>query len=194
MSDDATGSDAPADGVTTDDVSANGASADGVSTDGASADEASENEGAEVAGTAETTDPFGEAVPASAPAEARSSGRTHLLSLAPWALLSVGWGLLTAYKLTNLVTPGALAGLLTSLGLVVGGVVAVVRYGDESAGKFLAGCLFLIGGVSTVLSASAGSAVWFPNDLVTTIADVTILGALVLVLSLKTERGRDAVA
>jgi len=135
-------------------------------------------------------------IPASAPAEARSrsSDRTHLLSLAPWALLSVGWGLLTAYKLANLVTPGALAGLLVSLGLVVAGVAGVVKYGDESAGKFLAGCLFLVGGVSTVLSASAGSAVWFPNDLVTTVADVTILGALVLVLSLKTEQGRDAVA
>ena len=102
--------------------------------------------------------------------------------------------MLTVYKLANLVTPGALGGLLVSLGLVVGGAVGVVKYGDESAGKFLAGALFLIGGVSTALSAGAGTAAWFPNDLVTTVADVTILGALVLVLSLKTERGREAVA
>jgi hypothetical protein len=139
-------------------------------------------------------EPADERVPASAPAEARSTDRAHLLSLAPWALLSAGWGVLTVYKLTNLVTPGALAGLLVSLGLVLAGVASVVKYGDESAGKFLAGCLFLVGGVSTALSAGAGTAVWFPNDLVTTVADVTILGALVLVLSLKTERGQDAVA
>jgi len=133
-------------------------------------------------------------VPASAPAKAKSSGRAHLLSLAPWALLSTGWLVLTVYKLSRLVTPGALAGLLASLGMVAAGVATVVRYGDVSAAKLLAGALFLVGGVSTILSANAGTAVWFPNDLVTTVADVTILGALLLVLSLKTERGRDAVA
>jgi len=133
-------------------------------------------------------------VPASAPGKARSSGRGHLLSLAPWALLSAGWLVLTVYKLSRLVTPGALAGLLASLGFVAAGVVTVVRFGDVNAAKLLAGALFLVGGVSTVLSANAATAGWFPNDLVTTVADVTILGALLLVLSLKTERGRETLA
>jgi len=133
-------------------------------------------------------------VPAGAPGKARSSERAHLLSLAPWALLSTGWLVLTVYKLSRLVTPGALAGLLASVGMVAAGVVTVVRYGDVSAAKLLAGALFLVGGVSTVLSGNAGTAAWFPNDVVTTVADVTILGALLLVLSLKTGRGREALA
>jgi hypothetical protein len=142
-----------------------------------------------------STDSDAEAdVPASAPGKAASTGRAHLLSLAPWALLSAGWLVLTVYKLSRLVTPGALAGLLASLGLVAVGVVTVVRYGDVSAAKLLAGALFLVGGVATVLSANAGAAVWFPNDIVTTVADVTILAALLLILSLKTERGQAAVA
>jgi hypothetical protein len=132
--------------------------------------------------------------PTSAPGKAASSERAHLLSLAPWALLSAGWFVLTVSKLSRLVTPGALAGLLASLGMVAAGVVTVVRYGDVTAAKLLAGALFLIGGVSTILSANAGTAAWFPNDLVTTVADVTILAALLLVLSLKTERGQNAVA
>lgn len=132
--------------------------------------------------------------PASTPGKAASSERAHLLSLAPWALLSAGWLVLTVSKLSRLVTPGALAGLLASLGMVAAGVATVVRYGDANAAKLLAGALFLVGGVSTILSANAGTAAWFPNDLVTTVADVTILAALLLVLSLKTERGQNAVA
>ncbi|MEF8885253.1 MAG: hypothetical protein V5A44_09050 [Haloarculaceae archaeon] len=118
----------------------------------------------------------------------------HLLAVVPWVLLSVAWLALTATKLAGLTTPGAAAGVVFSLALVVAGLAAVRQYGSASAGKALAGVLFAVGGVSTLLSATAGRAAWFPNDVVTVVADVTILAALVLVLALKTETGRDAVS
>jgi hypothetical protein len=116
------------------------------------------------------------------------------LAIVPWVLLSVGWLALTATKLAGLTTSGAAAGVLVSLALVAVGLAAVRQYGNASAGKVLAVVLFAVGGVATLLSAAAGEAVWFPNDVVTVVADVTILAALVLVLALKTETGRDAVA
>jgi hypothetical protein len=126
--------------------------------------------------------------------EGRAPEGANPLSVLPWVLLSVAWLALTAAKLAGLATPGAAAGFAVSLALVVLGLAAVREYGQASAGKALAGVLFAVGGVATLLSASAGSAVWFPNDVVTVVADVTILAALLLVLALKTERGRDAVA
>jgi hypothetical protein len=116
------------------------------------------------------------------------------LAVVPWVLLSVGWLALTATKIAGLTTPGAGAGVFVSLALVGVGLAAVRQYGNGSAGKVLAAVLFAVGGVATLLSATAGRAVWFPNDVVTVVADVTILAALVLVLALKTETGRDAVA
>jgi len=133
-----------------------------------------------------------EPVGAASGSDDRAADGVNPLAIVPWVLLSVAWLALTATKLAGLTTPGAAAGLLVSLVLVVVGLAAVREYGNASAGKVLVGVLFAVGGVATLLSATAGRAVWFPNDVVTVVADVTILAALVLVLSLKTETGRDA--
>lgn len=123
--------------------------------------------------------------------EATAPARNRVLSLAPWALLALGWGALTVTKLANLATTGALAGLVVSLTFVAAGVGVVADRGTVSAGRLVAGSLFLVGALATLVSASG---TWLPDDAVTVVADVTILAALLLVLALKTERGARAVA
>lgn len=110
--------------------------------------------------------------------------RPTLFGVAPWVLLTLGWGLLTAAKLPELTSAWGVVGLLASVALAVGGGVGLGRLNVPSRPRVLAGGLFAVGVAATLLSVPADVAV-FPDDAITVVADVTILEALAVTLAAK---------
>ncbi|QLH82629.1 hypothetical protein [Halosimplex pelagicum] len=99
-----------------------------------------------------------------------------------WALLAVGWLALAVTDAT-----GALAfdleDLALGLAVVVGGAGVVVLAGTDEQARRLAGALLVVGGTALVVTTVGVTGLPVASGTLSLVADLTILGAMLLVLS-----------
>jgi len=119
--------------------------------------------------------------------------RTHRLKLAGWGVLVLAWLAVVVTDSTGDLAVAPL-GVGVGLGLVVAVVAAVAVVGTATQTRLLVGAFLVVGGTALLVGTADPGWLPFTTERTSLTADLTIFGAMVLLLWRRFEAGPGASA